>query len=422
MPRRAPYGSWTSPISAAMVAAGSIRIGSPVLDGGELYWLESRPTEGGRYVVVRAGRELTPAPFNVRNRVHEYGGGAYTVADGELYFCNWADQRLYRQPAGGAPEPLTAPGQGGELRYADLRFDRAHDRILCVLEDHTRGGREPTNALAAVARRDGAVTLLAEGRDFYSSPAISPDGRRLAWLCWDHPNMPWDGSELWVAEVAPDGALGEAGLVAGGPTESLFQPAWSPGGVLHFVSDRSGWWNLYRLVDGRVEPRFEIEAELGQPQWSFGARTYGFAGDEIVLFHDRGGVSRLARLGPGEARPRAIETGRTALHDLAVGQGFAVLVGGSPTEPNALVRVDLADGAATVLRRSSDLPIEPGYVSLPRPIEFPTEDGLSAHAFFYPPANRDFEAPPGERPPLLVISHGGPTGSTDAAFSLSTQY
>jgi dipeptidyl aminopeptidase/acylaminoacyl peptidase len=421
MPRNAPYGSWVSPISAPMIAAGTLRVGSPAVDGAGLYWIESRPKEGGRYVVVRMGEELTPAPFNVRTRVHEYGGGAYAVADGRLYFCNWTDQRIYRQTPGRAPEPLTAPGQGGELRYADLRIDPWHDRILCVLEDH-RGEGEARNALAAVSLSDGGLTILAEGRDFYSSPALSADGARLAWQCWDHPNMPWDGCELWVAEVAPDGQLLGPRRVAGGLDESLFQPEWSPDGVLHVVSDRTGWWNLYRVAEDRLEPVLEIAAELGQPQWSFGSKTYGFAGDEIVLFYERGGVSHLARLDRRDGRLTPIETGRTSLHDLRTGPGFVVLVGGSPTEANALFTVDLADGAIRVLRRASDLRIDPGYVSLPRPIEFPTGDDLTAHAFFYPPANRDFRAPPGERPPLLVISHGGPTGATDAVFSPSVQY
>jgi dipeptidyl aminopeptidase/acylaminoacyl peptidase len=422
MPRRAPYGSWVSPITASVIASGTIRLASPLIDRDEVYWLESRPTEGGRNVVARAGRALTPAPFNVRTRVHEYGGGALAVADGTIYFCNWGDQRIYRQRPDAQPEPLTAPGRGGELRYADLRVDPARERIYCVLEDHTGGGRWPKNALASVSLLDGAVTVLAEGRDFYSTPALSRDGRRLAWQCWDHPNMPWDGCELWLAELASDGAVTGAHRVAGGPSESIFQPEWSPGGVLHFVSDRSGWWNLYRLADGRAEPVFEIEAELGQPQWSFGGRTYGFDGDDIVLFYDQAGVSHLARLDARTGRPTPIETGRSSLHDLRVGPGFAVVVGGSPTEPNSVLRIDLGDGGVTVLRRSSDLPIDPGYVSLPRAIEFPTEGGLNAHAFFYPPTNRDYAAPEGERPPLLVISHGGPTSATDTVFDPSIQY
>jgi dipeptidyl aminopeptidase/acylaminoacyl peptidase len=407
-----------------MIAAGTVRLGGPVLDGAETYWLESRPREGGRYVVVGGppAQELTPAPFNVRTRVHEYGGGAFAVADGTIYFCNWTDQRIYRQRSGGQPEPLTAPGRGGELRYADLGVDRARDRIVCVIEDHTREGHEPTNALAAVSLRDGAVTVLSQGRDFYSSPALSADGARFAWQSWDHPNMPWDGCELWVADVAPDGSLASPRRVAGGWTESVFQPEWSPEGVLHFVSDRTGWWNLYRLVEGRAEPVLQIEAELGQPQWSFGTKTYGFAGDEIVLFYNQGGVSHVARLDPRAGRPTPIETGRSSLHDLRVGPGFVVLVGGSPTEPNAIFSVDLADGALTVLGRASDLRIDPGHVSLPRPIEFPTAGGLTAHAFFYRPANRDYQAPHGESPPLLVISHGGPTGATDTVFDPSIQY
>src|SRR5688572_24939473 len=221
--RVAPYGSWASPVTADLIAGGTIRLGSPWIDGGAVYWLEGRPKEGGRYVVVREGEALTPPPFNVRSRVHEYGGGAYAVADGVVYFVNFTDQRIYRHEPGKAPEALTPEGQ---LRYADLQVDGPRGRIVCVVEDHSGAG-EARNYLGAVSLTDGSVTTLAEGHDFYSSPAVGPGGR-LAWLAWNHPNMPWDGTELHVVD---------AEKIAGGPGESIFQPEWSPAGVLHYVSD-----------------------------------------------------------------------------------------------------------------------------------------------------------------------------------------
>jgi dipeptidyl aminopeptidase/acylaminoacyl peptidase len=368
------YGSWVSPLSAEAIAAGTTRLGAPWIDQGRVYWLEGRPKEGGRSVVVREGEELTPAPFNVRSRVHEYGGGAYAVADRTIYFVNFADQRIYRQEEGKAPEALTPEGA---LRYADLQVDLPRNRIVCVVEDHSAEG-EAKNSLGAVSLTDGSVTTLAEGHDFYSSPVIGPGGR-LAWLCWNHPNMPWDGTELHVVD---------AEKIAGGPGESIFQPEWSPSGVLHYVSDASGWWNLYR--SGRR--LFAIDAELGQPAWSLGERTYGFDG--------RGRV----------------------VAGLSVAGDVAVFVGASPTEPRAVVRLDLATGRSSVLARSTELRIDPGYVSEPRSIEFPTEGGLTAHGIYYPPKNKDFDGPAGEKPPLLVISHGGPTGASDTAFSASIQY
>jgi dipeptidyl aminopeptidase/acylaminoacyl peptidase len=401
--RVAPYGSWASPLTAGLIAGGSLRLGGPWIDGGTVYWLEGRPKEGGRYVVVREGEALTPAPFNVRSRVHEYGGGAYAVADGVVYFVNFADQRIYRHEPGKAPEALTAEGQ---LRYADLQVDGARGRIVCVVEDHSGTG-EARNYLGAVSLADGSVTTLAEGHDFYSSPAVGPGGR-LAWLAWNHPNMPWDGTELHVSD---------AEKIAGGPGESIFQPEWSPSGVLHYVSDASGWWNLYR--SGRR--LFAIDAELGQPAWSFGEKTYGFDGrGRVIGYYEQNGRAQLFAL-EGD-QPRPIETPYAPVGILRVAGDVAVFVGGSPTEPTSIVRLDLASGQSTVLARSSDLRLDPGYVSQPRSIEFPTEGGLTAHGIFYRPANREFEGPADERPPLLVLSHGGPTGATGSTFSPSIQY
>ncbi|MEJ5197870.1 MAG: S9 family peptidase [Anaerolineae bacterium] len=423
----APYGAWKSPITPDLIVAGTVGLNAIRVDGDDVYWIESRPTEAGRNVIVRRtpdGRtaDLTPMPFNARTRVHEYGGGEYLVYDGVVYFANFADQRLYRQEVGAAPRPITPEGA---LRYADAVMDARRGRLICVREGHTAADREAINALVAVAC-DGDPAggrVLVSGNDFYASPRLSPDGRRLAWLTWNHPNMPWDGCELWVADVQADGALDGARLVAGGPAESIFQPEWSPTGELHFVSDRTGWWNLYRWRDGRVEPLCEMAAEFGLPQWVFGMSTYAFvAPDRIACAYTQNGIWRLALLDTTTKTLTPLDLPYTEIGGVRGAPGAAFFIAASPTEATAVVRLDVASGTITVLRRSSAVTVDAGYLSVPQPIEFPTEGGLTAHALYYPPANRDYRAPAGERPPLLVLSHGGPTGATSSALRLGIQF
>ena len=433
MPATAPYGSWKSPITSESIVAEAVGFGGVALDGDDIYWLESRPSEGGRRVIVRRTpdgdtEDLTPRPFNVRTRVHEYGEGDFTVADGVIYFTSFEDQRLYRQPVGGEPRPVTAATEpAGGLRYADFVVDTARNRLVCVHEDHTAAGPEPVNSVAAVSLADGAITILASGSDFYAAPRLSPDGSQLAWLSWDHPNMPWDGVELWVAPVSGDGSPGAATLVAGGPAESILQPEWSPDGRLYFVSDRTNWWNLYRRNgDGRVEPvTAPLDREFGKPHWVFGMATYGFASaDRIICGVNNRGSWSICSLDTGTGQLEDLGLSQTELGrtDLKVADGQAVFAAGSPARPVSIQRLDLADNSTVSLRRASATSVDPGYLSTPRAIEFPTEEGLTAHAFYYPPRNQDYQAPEGEKPPLLVKSHGGPTSATSVSLSLSIQY
>jgi dipeptidyl aminopeptidase/acylaminoacyl peptidase len=422
----APYGSWKSPITSDLIVAGTIGLADLAIDGEDIYWIEIRPSEGGRSVVVRRTpdgtiSDVTPQGFNARTTVHEYGGGAYFVDDGAVYFSNFADQRLYFQPKGSAPRPITS---AENMRYADGVLDRVRGRIYCVREDHSGGSRDCVNTLVAVnVAGDVAGDVIVSGNDFYSSPRLSPDGKRLAWLTWNHPNLPWDGTELWVGELDELGRIVQAELVAGGKSESIFQPEWSSEGVLHFVSDRTGWWNLYRSSEGKIEPLTEIEAEFGAPQWIFRMSTYAFESESrIVCTYCVRGDWRLATVDTTTRKLDPIELPYTEIASLRAASGRAVLCGGSPSEPLSIVSLDLTTRLADVVRRSSAVEIDAGYISIPRPVEFPTENGLSAHAFFYPPANRDFGAPAGERPPLIVISHGGPTSSTSTTFRLNTQY
>ncbi|UGQ46549.1 S9 family peptidase [Massilia endophytica] len=426
-PLTAPYGTWPSPIEAATVAAGSVPLSSLMVgEGTDLYWLEGRAAEAGRNTLKRLHgervEELTPAPLNVRSRVHEYGGGAYAVDGDTVYFSQFADNRLYLLREGAAPEPFTAPGR---QRFADFVADRARQRLIAVREQHPddpASHAQPVNTLCAVGF-DGSETVLAQGHDFYSSPRLSPDGLSLAWLTWDHPRMPWQGTQLWLAEVLHDGSLGKAACVAGGEGESVCQPEWSPDGQLYFVSDRSGWWNLYRLHTGHVEAICPMEAEFASPHWTFGNSMYGFrSADEIICTYIDKGVSRLARLLIGSGKLEAIACPYQEIRELRVGPGCVALLGGSPTIAAEIARIDLSNNELEVLAKSiADLP-HSGYLSVPDSISYPSANGRTAHAFFYPPANQDVQAPQGTKPPVIVISHGGPTGMAASTLKLATQF
>jgi len=427
-PKTSAYGSWKSPITSDLIVGGSVGLSQPLIDGAEIYWLEMRPTERGRNVIVKREpsgvcTDLNPEPFNARTRAHEYGGGDYTVDGGTVYFSNFEDQRLYRQSAGGKPQPITPVS---DMRYADACIDQKRQRLICVREDHSKRDTEAVSTIVSLSLEgnDDCGQVLAGGNDFYSSPRLSPDGTQLAWLTWNHPNMPWDGSELWVADLAPDGSLKSSQRVAGGLVDSIFQPEWSPEGVLYFVSDRSGWWNLQRLsTDGKIEAVCNLAAELGMPQWVFGTSSYAFASPElIVCSHVDQGISRLAIL---DTRTRKLEEVNAPFSDVQyvrASAGQAVFRAGSPTKVAAIVRLDLATMKFETLRRANNIEIDAAYLSIPRAIEFPTEEGLTAHAFFYQPQNPDYRAPDDERPPLIVKSHGGPTSAATTALSLSIQY
>jgi dipeptidyl aminopeptidase/acylaminoacyl peptidase len=423
--RLAPYGSWKSPITSDLIVKGSIGVGQVALDGEDVYWSEMRPSEAGRSCIVRRAHDgrtedVTPRAFNARTRVHEYGGGDYLVSNGTVYFSNFDDQRLYRQSRNNQPEPLTP---AIEMRYAEPVIDSRRKRLICVREDHTGEG-EAVNTLVSINLEDGDdARVIVYGNDFYSSPRLSPDGKRLSWLTWNHPNMPWDGTELWVGEVNDDGSLEQVERIAGGIEESIFQPEWSPDGTLYFISDRSGWWNLYRLKDGNAEALHEMEAEFGMPQWIFGISMYAFeSAERVICAYIEKGNSRLASLETHTGKFETLETPYTDITSVHAEAGKVVFRGGSPTAAASIVQLDLKTGQREVLRRSNDLEIDSEYFSIPQAIEFPTEDGKTAHAFFYPPRNRDFAAPEGELPPLLVKSHGGPTSAATTTLALGIQY
>ena len=435
MPIIAPYGTWRSPLSAQAAAAAGTRLSSVAIDGPDVYWLEGRPHEGGRHAIVRCDRsgrvaDITKPGTNVRTRVHEYGGGSYQVTRLGVLYTEFSDQRLYRLPPSDddaslghhAPVPVTPPGT---WRYADGVVHPSQPMLVCVRETHPSPGAEPANAIVGIAL-DGSESpgeVLVDGHDFYAYPRFSPDGTRLLWISWSHPRMPWDGTELWVADVSPGGALANRRHLAGGPQEAIFQPGWGPDGTIYFVSDRTGWWNLYRQGDGIVEAVCPQEAEFGFPLWQFGMSTWACAGPRrMVVSYGRAGRWRAATLDTASGRltdlPTPVEPGST----IVANGTHAFFVGSSPTAPDAVVRVNLADGRTDLIRSAAPPVLEDRYLSRPVPMEFPTGDGQVAHATFYPPCNADYIAPAGEQPPLIVVSHGGPTAAASRALSLVRQY
>jgi dipeptidyl aminopeptidase/acylaminoacyl peptidase len=441
MPAAATYGSWKSPITSDLVAQ-SITLSEARFDGEDVYWLEGRPQELGRLVIVRANvldghaTDVTPKPYNARTRVHEYGGASWTVADGDAYFSNFADGRLYRQtnksshPVPLSPVPAVPERQ---WRFADGVIDRSHQRWIGVREDHTGAG-EPINTIVAVDLHQSAADagqVLVGGHDFFGAPRLSPDGHRLMWLTWDHPNMPWNGTTLWLSELDQAGNITEPLTVAGSVSESIFQPEWSPDGrAIFFVSDRSGWWNLYRfdLTSRTPEPLAPMAAEFGVPLWKLGATTYACAGsDRIVCAYSKDGLGQLAVLDLKGKVLRPLETPFTDFSSVRVNGDRAVFRAGASNHPASIVMLDLISGTHRVLRKETDLLDQSAsrladYLSTVRPVEFPTTNGNTAYGLFYAPYNPDYVGLPNELPPLLVRCHGGPTASASSVLDLTAQF
>jgi dipeptidyl aminopeptidase/acylaminoacyl peptidase len=416
----APYGSWSSPFPIDRLTEGVVFISEVRGSGGVYWWLEGRPEEGGRQVLVRRDPDgtvtrLTPEGFNARTRVHEYGGAA-TLVSGELVVVSdFGTGRLHRVTAPGVLAPLT-PERA--WRFADLEHDAPRGRLYAVREDHdpdvVAAHGEWVNELVTIDLASGEVEVIASGADFYAAPRLSPDGRTLVWLEWRHPNMPWDGTELKLAAVGEGGALGAAVTVAGGASDWISQPRWSPTGVLHFVAEPEGWMNLQRYRGGVVEPVAPMAVDFAVPDWIFGIAGYAFLPAGGILAIGRsGGRDQLYRISP-EGSSSILDLPYTEIASVLVDGDVAVLRVASPSEPLTAIELDLAGEVVTVLRRATPFVPDPADVSAPRHVEFPTTGGRSAHANYYAPQSARFRAPDGELPPLIVTSHGGPTS---AAFS-----
>ena len=422
--RTAPYGSWKSVISAEDVYGKFIGIEAIQMSGGQVFWLESRPD--GRSVIVQrledgSIADVTPPQYNVRTRVHEYGGGEYLAADGKVFFSNFEDQRLYHQVPGSPPSALT--NQNG-MRYADMVLDTPRKRLIAVREDHNLNDAQPINCLVGInLDGSGREQVLVAGNDFYSNPRLSPDGRQLAWLTWNHPNMPWDGTELWVCDFTAAGLLGTKTRIAGGMTESVLQPEWSPDGRLYFVSDRTGWWNLYRWENGMVTALHPLEAEFADPPWVFGMSGYAFESAEgLICSYIEYQQYHLARLDTGSLAFKEFTLPYSVIFEVHACAGRVYFTAGSGSQPLTLACLHLQNGRLEEIRSVREIRTDPSIFSQGRTVEFPTAGGLTAYGFFYPPHNPAFSAPAGEKPPLLVFSHGGPTGYTSMILRYGIQY
>jgi dipeptidyl aminopeptidase/acylaminoacyl peptidase len=430
MRRGAPFGSWKSPITSALLTSSGIGFSELQFSNNNLYWLEGRPDEGGRVSVVRcavsgAPVDVIPQSFNARTRAHEYGGGAYFVSGETVFFSNFKDQRLYEiSPTREATAITPEPPAPSSLRYADGRVTADGNTIICVRERHETNGQPFNEIVAFPTDGSSAGRIILDGYDFYSSPRISPDGKKLAWVCWRHPQMPWDGTELWVAELSANASVSDARRVAGSETESIFEPEWASDGSLFFISDRTGWWNLYAEKNGKVVPIFEPQAEIGIPQWLFGYTRYAFlANKRVACIVNENGIEHVeivdTETDGREKVPLAYSTFGSICSD---GEGRLFFAAASASNAAEISAFDIRTGALTVLKRSLNINIDGECFSVPEPIEFPTANNRTAFAFFYPPKNRDFAGPADARPPLVVISHGGPTSATTPALRLAVQY
>ncbi len=447
MPTIAPYGTWTSPITPEWLTLSQKRFGTIVLDGDTIYWDELRPSENGRSVVVQLSpegekRDMTPENFSVRTRVHEYGGSPFTVHQGKVYFVNDKDQRIYL-----GTEPLTEPG----IRFADLQIFPPY--LVAV------GEKENENFLICLHLTTKKWEKIASGNDFYASPTFNNEGTELAFLTWNHPQMPWDGTELMVGDFK-NGHLTNVKKIAGGKAESIFQPSWSPSNLLHFVSDRTGWWNLYQ----NDKPLFPAKAEFGLPQWVFGMSTYAFTGDKIIaasvkdgrwslvfdfkspstyLHPDLPAVHSVERAGifkQDVKRKREAQRDKdgsnmytdfcnqtldlpwTYYSQIRANKNFAVFIAGSSLEDKSIYKYDFAKKKSILLAHNVHPHLDSGYISEGQFLTYPSAKGRKAHAFYYAPKNKDFEAPKGTYPPLLVLTHGGPSAATSHTFDLKIQY
>ncbi|MDJ0742492.1 MAG: prolyl oligopeptidase family serine peptidase [Xenococcaceae cyanobacterium MO_167.B27] len=417
------FGSWKSPITSDLIVSQTVGLGSVISERNLIYWLESRPTEKGRTVLVKLDidgttTDVTPELFSVKTRVHEYGGGSYLIADDIVYFSNKSDNRVYRQVVGKNPEVLTSESS---RRYADFILDEARKRLICVCEDHSIPEQEPVNSIIAIALETGEITTLVEGNDFYTSPRLSPDGQQLAFISWDHPSMPWDSSYLWLMNLSS----GAKKLVAGGTRESVCEPKWSREGKLYFSSDCNNWWNLYRRNDnGNTECLHQMSAEFAYPHWVFGLSTYSFIGeDNIVCAYSQNGCWHLGIIETASKKFRPIETPYTNIASVqTTSEGEVLFIGGCPNQPTGVIKLDIETGNWVILKQATDLNIDPDYFSLPEAIAFPTENGLTAYGWYYPPQNPDYSPPKDELPPLIVKSHGGPTAAASVNLNLKIQY
>ncbi|MFB6291417.1 MAG: prolyl oligopeptidase family serine peptidase [Candidatus Bipolaricaulia bacterium] len=420
------YGSWITPITADKVASGTTGLHSISISSEQVFWLESRPSEDGRTVLVSltSGGEkvdLTPENFDVRTRVHEYGGAPYLVVGEKVYFTNFDDQRVYELSRGNDPRPITPDN---DCRYADFSYEEATGQLWAVCEDHSNDESKPNNYLVTISPANAAKEeVVVGGDDFYSSPRLSPDGSEIAWISWNHPNMPWDGTYLYRGSVDGKGGVTDSEVIAGAETESVVQPKWSPNGDLYFVSDRTGWWNIYRWSEAGVQQITDERAEFTGPRWQFGISSFDFPSpSELVVSYTRDGKWFLGEVDARGGEISSYKIPDTTISSVKANGSQVWYVGGAPETPASVRVYDRETGDVQTYKSSTTLEVDGGFISVPSSLKYESEEGEKVHAFYYAPTNKDFAGPDGEKPPLLVISHGGPTSATSDSLSPKIQY
>jgi dipeptidyl aminopeptidase/acylaminoacyl peptidase len=417
-----PYGHWPSPITAELLTAQGVRISEPQAAGDYIYWLEARPQEKGRTAMVceSAGirADLLPTPHSIRTRAHEYGGAPYLVTAHTIFYVLDSDQRIYRYDL--ASEETRAITPEGAYRYADFCYDPNRARLIAVSEDCTRDAHQPTSTIIALDLNNGEIHILAQDADFYSNPRLSPDGEQLSFLRWDHPNMPWDGTECVLAQLNQRGEIVSSAVIAGGVTESIFQPQWSPAGELFFVSDRSNWWNIYRWSDGKTEAVCALNAEFATPQWVFGMSCYGFlSNNEILSCFSQNGFWQLGVINTVTKVLTTIAADFRDISNIHCHNGKGYFIAASDKQSAQLW--SYANGKIAPLTAGAQV-VDTHFFARPQAVEFPTSDGESACGFFYAPTNPSVQQPTSQLPPLLVMCHGGPTGATESSLNLKIQF
>ncbi|MBC8376478.1 MAG: S9 family peptidase [FCB group bacterium] len=420
---RKPYGSWKSPISGKSLVQSSLRLGQIQIDDGSVYWTEGRPAEKGRTaLMVWSGgnmSEITSSQSDVRTRAHEYGGGAFLCTAGRHFYINNSDQQVYEVLEKGESKQVT---HQSNYRFADMILDQNRGLLFTVGEDHS-DPQNIENYLLSVSVATGELQIVAEGHDFYSNPQLSPDGNQLLFLTWDHPNMPWDGTQLKLAELKEDGSFGSIQDIAGGKHESIFQPLWDPDGSIYFVSDRNGWWNIYHHSEAQITCLLEKEAEFGLPQWVFGMSKYTVlnSGDLVATYSDMTG-SHLIRIDIDSGSSKEIKTIFSTIDQIRGSKNRIAFIGQTDSQPGEVVTMNLDANTSQTIQRAAETDMDEAYISCAQHISFKTAPDELTYAWYYPPKNPDYAAPAGNLPPLIVLSHGGPTGNSSGAFSLAIQY
>jgi dipeptidyl aminopeptidase/acylaminoacyl peptidase len=417
----APYGSFSSPISAELVAKGSVAIRQILIEDDELYWIEGRPEENGRAVAVQYStkKDVLSAPYYIRTTVHEYGGKCSEIFDGTIYFSNFADQNIYKLSREGTVSKIT---NSSVLRYGDFAIHPNGKWLYCVLEDHTKKDFVE-NCIGRVHLETGEVEKIATGHDFYAAPRISPDGKKIAYIFWDNPNMAWDATELWVGDLGETGLIESEKKIAGTQNESVVEPSFSPEGVLYFVSDRTGYWNLYNEENEAI---YEMSAEFSVPIWLLGNKSYTFVKaqnkTQIAAIYTEKAIDSLALIDIEKQTLKKIALEFNTISDITTWKDNVVIIAKSPTKLQHIVKVDPVSEQITILKAPKDLSIDPTYFSTPEVIEFPSLNNKTAFAFFYPPKNPNYKVSSDEKPPLIVFTHGGPTSNVNSSLKLAVQF